>query len=198
MSVETSNEPRSERKGARRGESRRPTRTCVGCGLRDDAADARASRGRRSDEVAVRPRRAARSAAAPISTRGPRASRRRRGGLGAGVQARRVDASTAARAIGRRGSSRRATGGWRGCSSPPAGPVPSRSGPTRRSRRSSRARRSRWSRSTRAASRRRPRCSDASRPGGPWRGGREVSSGACSANDPSQFARFVTRASPAS
>ena len=29
----------SERKGARRGESRRPTRTCVGCGLRDDAAE---------------------------------------------------------------------------------------------------------------------------------------------------------------
>jgi predicted RNA-binding protein YlxR (DUF448 family) len=27
----------SERKGARRGESRRPTRTCVGCGLRDSA-----------------------------------------------------------------------------------------------------------------------------------------------------------------
>jgi hypothetical protein len=39
MSVVASNEPRSERKGARRGESRRPTRTCVGCGLRDDAAD---------------------------------------------------------------------------------------------------------------------------------------------------------------
>ncbi len=30
-------EHESERKGARRGESRRPTRTCVGCGLRDDA-----------------------------------------------------------------------------------------------------------------------------------------------------------------
>jgi uncharacterized protein len=30
-------ERESERKGARRGESRRPTRTCVGCGLRDDA-----------------------------------------------------------------------------------------------------------------------------------------------------------------
>jgi predicted RNA-binding protein YlxR (DUF448 family) len=34
-----SNERESERKGARRGESRRPTRTCVGCGLRDDAAE---------------------------------------------------------------------------------------------------------------------------------------------------------------
>jgi hypothetical protein len=34
-----SNQQVSERKGARRGESRRPTRTCVGCGLRDDAAE---------------------------------------------------------------------------------------------------------------------------------------------------------------
>ena len=37
--VRPQNERDSERKGARRGESRRPTRTCVGCGLRDDAAE---------------------------------------------------------------------------------------------------------------------------------------------------------------
>jgi predicted RNA-binding protein YlxR (DUF448 family) len=35
----SSNERDSERKGARRGESRRPTRTCVGCGLRDEASE---------------------------------------------------------------------------------------------------------------------------------------------------------------
>jgi predicted RNA-binding protein YlxR (DUF448 family) len=40
MNVEIgSNQHESQRKGARRGESRRPTRTCVGCGLRDDAAE---------------------------------------------------------------------------------------------------------------------------------------------------------------
>jgi len=33
------NENKSERKGARRGESRRPVRTCVGCGLRDDSSE---------------------------------------------------------------------------------------------------------------------------------------------------------------
>ncbi len=33
------NQHDSQRKGARRGESRRPARTCVGCGLRDDAAE---------------------------------------------------------------------------------------------------------------------------------------------------------------
>ena len=37
--VSPSSQHDSERKGARRGESRRPTRTCVGCGLRDDAAE---------------------------------------------------------------------------------------------------------------------------------------------------------------
>jgi predicted RNA-binding protein YlxR (DUF448 family) len=35
--VNPPNERDSERKRARRGESRRPTRTCVGCGLRDSA-----------------------------------------------------------------------------------------------------------------------------------------------------------------
>ena len=33
------NQHESQRSGARHGESRRPTRTCVGCGLRDDAAE---------------------------------------------------------------------------------------------------------------------------------------------------------------
>jgi predicted RNA-binding protein YlxR (DUF448 family) len=39
MNVEMSSKERERRRGAeRRGESRRPERTCVGCGLRDDAA----------------------------------------------------------------------------------------------------------------------------------------------------------------
>jgi hypothetical protein len=184
--VSPSNERDSERKGARRGESRRPVRTCVGCGLRDGADELL--------RVVATPEEIAFDLAAFISTLVPRASRRPRRGWreGSGVRSR----WTRQRSDGC--WSRRAIDGWRGFSSPPVAREASPSGPTPRSRRSGRARRSPWSRWTPGVWRRRSRCSGASREDAPSRGGREVSSGACSARDPSQFARFVTRASPAS
>ncbi len=137
MNVATpSNERESKRKGARRGESRRPTRTCVGCGLRDDAAELLRLVAA-EDEFAFDLAGGAFGRGAHSTLAWP-ASRRHRGDSRAGfaVRSRRTRPPSVA------GLSRRAIGGWRGCSSRLVGPGRSRSAPMRRSKRSSRARRS--------------------------------------------------------